>query len=346
MVYRVPFDKKTKIMAETVNEAFSIFLKDCVNLDSEETKTARKSRDWLFGQISSFQSDETFPKSNPDFDISFGSFARRTKKRRLDDIDIMICLWAFSGVYSGDLNDITIAVHQDSPLITFCNDYSNTLNSTKIINKIIKKCATVSQYRKAELKRNGAAAVLSLQSYDWCFDIVPCFMTATEYDGRDYYLIPNGYGNWKKTDPRIDRNRVKQINQFHAGNVLNVIRIIKYWNKRATMPSIGSYLLETIILDYYAMRPESDKASDYVNLEIPRVLQYIADHIRSIIYDPKKIQGDINNLSWDDRSKISTRASLDKQKAEEARTFEINGNHKCSIQKWREIFGNDFPMYE
>lgn len=87
-------------MAQTVNEAFNNFLKETVNLDTEQTKKARGSKDWLFGQIASFQSDSTFPKSYPEHDIPFGSFARRTKRRPLDDIDLMICLSAQGAYYT------------------------------------------------------------------------------------------------------------------------------------------------------------------------------------------------------------------------------------------------------
>lgn len=333
-------------MAQTVNDAFNEFLKETVNLDAEQTKKARGSRDWLFGQIASFQSDSTFPKFYPEHNIHYGSFARRTKKRPLDDIDLMICLSAQGAYYTEHSDKITITVNPESNLKAFCNDFTNNLNSIKIVNKFIKKCEAVPQYSKADLKRNGAAAVLSLQSYDWCFDVVPCFMTVQDIGGRTYYLIPDGYGHWRKTDPRIDRDRVQNINQIHDGNVLNVIRIIKYWNKRSTMPSVPSYLLETIILDYYANRSDSDKASQFVDLEIPRILQYIAGNIHYQVLDPKGIQGNINNLSWEDQTKISNRASADKQRADEARNFENNADHKNSIQRWREIFGDDFRKYE
>lgn len=332
-------------MAKTVNEAFDKFLKETVNLDPDQTKKARSSRDWLFGQIAAFQNDETFPVSYPECDINFGSFARKTKKRPLDDIDMMICLSGQGGYYNEYFDKISIAVNPESNLKAFCNDSTDILNSIKVVNKFIKKCEAVPQYSKADLKRNGAAAVLSLQSYDWCFDIVPCFMTTADSYGRTYYLIPDGYGNWKKTDPRIDRERVKEINQFHDGNVLNVIRIIKYWNRRATMPSMGSYFLETMILDYYAGRSETDKASKYVDIEIPRVLHYIAGHIHLEVIDPKGIRGNINDISWEDRIKIADRAILDKQKADEARSFENNSDYQNSIQKWRDVFGGEFPTY-
>ena len=331
-------------MAHTVNTAFDEFLSGKVNLDKDRTETARGSRDWLFGQIASFQSDATFPKSYSEYDIHYGSFARKTKIRPLDDIDLMICLSAQGASYLDYGGPISITVNPESNLKAFCNSDTNTLNSTKVINKFISKCADVPQYAKAEVKRNGVAAVLALKSYDWNFDIVPCFMTVVESNGRNYYLIPDGQGNWKKTDPRIDRTRVQTLNQTHDGHVLNVVRIIKYWNRRATMPSMSSYVLETMILDHYATR--SDKASQYVDIEIPKVLEYLATYVHYQVNDPKGIQGDINNLSWDERTKISTRASADKQKALEARALESAGNHKGSIQKWQEIFGSEFPNYE
>jgi hypothetical protein len=333
-------------MAQTVIAAFNEFLADKVNLDPEDTKSARASRDWLFERVASFQSDSTFPRSYSEHDNHYGSFARRTKVRPLDDIDLMICLHAQGGSYADYGGPISITVNPESNLKAFCNDYTNTLNSTKVINKFVAKCADVPQYSKAEIKRNGVAAVLSLKSYDWAFDIVPCFMTVVESNGRNYYLIPDGQGTWKKTDPRIDRTRAQTLNQTHDGHLLDVVRVIKYWNKRPTMPSMSSYVLETMVLDYYTTRSDADKASQFVDLEFPRVLEYIASHIYSQVNDPKSIQGDINNLSWDERTKISSRATADKQEALEARRLENAGDQKGSIQHWQKVFGGEFPAYE
>ena len=183
-----------------------------------------------------------------------------------------------------------------------------------------------------------------MTSYDWNFDIVPCFYTTEDYLGRTYYLIPDGNGDWKKTDPRKDRDRVKSINTSHNGNVLDVIRILKYWNRRATMPSMGSYLIENIILEFYDY-PSVSSASEYVDLEIPKLLLHIRDSVYREIQDPKGIQGNINNLSSDEKSKIWDRANSDHSKALEARQLESDENHRGSIIKWREIFGEDFPRY-
>ena len=88
---------------------------------------------------------------------------------------------------------------------------------------------------------------LELLSYDWTFDIVPCFKCSEQ----DKYIIPNGKGHWKFTNPRIEQERVTRINQKHGGKVLDTIRLVKYWNRRGKMPTMVSYVLETMILDYF-----------------------------------------------------------------------------------------------
>ena len=332
-------------MVKTVNEAFNIFLTNYVNLDLGTTKLARSSRDWLSSQIHSFPvKDSMFPKLCSEKDIFFGSFARRTKKRELDDIDIMIALNAEGSVYH-ELTDRIELYISDSAyrLQALCYDKTNILSSRKVINKFINLLHQVPQYKKAEIKRDSEAATLDLQSYLWKFDLVPCFFTNKDWRNRDYYLIPDGQGHWKKTDPRIDRHKVYDINQLHDGNILNVIRLMKYWNSRPTMPSMQSYLIENIILDFYSRH--SRKASSFVHLEIPIVLQHIYTAVFNPVIDPKEIQGNINTLSSYDMSKISKRAYYDCLKALEAMELEREGEHKASIVKWGEIFGISFPTY-
>ncbi|MEC4803861.1 MAG: hypothetical protein SAJ12_01085 [Jaaginema sp. PMC 1079.18] len=331
-------------MVKTVNAAFSIFLINYVNLDPNETQKARSSRDWLSSQIHLFpDKDLSFPRLYPEKDIAFGSFARRTKKRPLDDIDMMIALNAEGGVYQEFANRIEIYVSDSAhKLQALCFDNTNILNSRKVINKFISLLDQVPQYKEVG-KRNMEAATLNLRSYPWTFDLVPCFFTQKDWLNRDYYLIPDGQGHWKKTDPRIDRQRVTDVNQFHDGNVLDIIRLMKYWNKRPTMPSMPSYLIENMILDFYSTH--YTKASGYVDIEISTVLNYIQTAVYHPVNDPKEIQGNINQLSCEDRDKISKRAYCDYSKALEAIILKTEKKYKLSTEKWGEIFGSNFPNF-
>ena len=332
-------------MAKTVIAAFDEFLMNSVNLDGNRTKKARRSRDWLIEQILTFPIHESdFPTIYKEKNIFFGSFARNIKKRPLDDIDIMIALSAQGCKYSEYPTKIEINVPDNSTQFKkLCNYNTVILNSKKLINLFINNLKNISQYDNAEIKRNQEAATLKLLSYEWNFDIVPCFFTAVDSFNKTYYIIPDGYGDWKKTDPRLDKERVQKLNNIHDGHLLNVIRIIKYWNKRLTMPTMGSYLLENLILDYYS--EQTSKASKYVDTELLNIFYDIHTRIRNPVSDYKEIQENLNNLSLEEKNKISERAYNDYVKAFNARESEKEREYEKSIKLWKEIFGDEFPSY-
>lgn len=325
-------------MSSTVDAAFAEFLKDTVRLDSDETPIARASRDNLITNINGFAGDSDFFNLVPSCHLKYGSFARRTKIRPLDDIDLMICISGDGRTYTkyGDTYYI-IGVDSDrsNGLMTSGTNY---LNSTKVINRFIKKLGKLNDYSKAEMHKNQEAATLKLKSYDWNFDIVPC-----GHMDIDKFLIPDGSGNWKITDPRIDNQRTTDINQKHKGKLLDIIRVMKYWNKRRITTTIESYLLECMILDVYQSKEEKDNY--WIDLEFKDLLNALSTKILSSVNDPKGVQGDLNTLSLDDRIKISSSLSAAYRKACDAREQELAADQKAAIAKWKEVLGYAFPDY-
>ncbi|WP_313469512.1 SMODS domain-containing nucleotidyltransferase, partial [Carnobacterium sp.] len=286
-----------------------------------------------------------FPKIyTAENDVQMGSFRRRTKIRPIDDIDFIVVFNAEGTTYDASSFDGKFELHVPvtSERLNLLTNDDSTLNSIKLVNQLKKSLNSVPHYEQAEIKRNQEAVTLKLKSYSWNFDIVPAFITAPESDGKSYYLIPDGNGNWKKTDPRIDSDKTTRINKKRDGKALKYVRLIKYWNRRATMPTISSYLLENLILNYF---------DDYsVSATEQSTLKDVFDYLSTFIYrtcpDPKGIQGDLNDLDLDTKEKISFAASLAKSHAIEAISYSINDNHKMAHAEWRKVFGKDFPDYE
>lgn len=160
-------------------------------------------------------------------------------------------------------------------------------------------------------------------------------------NGKQFYLIPDGDGNWQRADPRIDRTRVERLTSVRGSQILRVIRLVKFWNRRATMPSLPSYLLENMILDYY----ENNECTIWPDLEFRDIVYFIQHAIHAKVFDPKGIQGDLNNVGFFDRLSIGIRCAQDHAKAIDARRFETDNDMKKSIAKWTEIFGPEFPSY-
>lgn len=331
-------------LAKTVNLAFDEFMRNSVNLDPDVSKAAKLSRENLLENIDEFDKNDDFFDLYKNFNITFGSFARKTKCRDLDDVDLMIGISANHATYnsSDPWDNVKITASKTDKAQQQCTREDGTLNSIQVSNKFKKKLESVREYSRSEIQRNGEAIRLNLTSKEWAFDIVPCFHTTPETDGRSYYLIPNGRGNWKKTAPNIDRDRVTKTNQAKDGRVLELVRLCKKWNKANNTKTLPSYLLETIIINFAENQGSLD---ENLRIRFRDALKYIALNIKYCVFDMKNIQGNINNLELSVREKLRLQAWADYDKALKALQYEQCSNHEEAIKVWSSIFGSDFPIY-
>lgn len=329
-------------MSDSVKSCFDVFMRDSVNLDPERTTTARASRDWLVHKIEDLANNKKIPPLyNGTNHIFFGSFARNTKIRPLDDIDIMIMFDA-QGCTTDDVTKITrktYPIYVNNPHAKLLPNYcdGNILNSRKMIEAIKKELGNIPRYSKAEIHRNQESVTLQLSSYEWNFDIVPCFYTTT-----GFYVIPDGKGNWKGTDPQIDQNRVTQANQRVNGALLPAIRLMKYWKKEHWGDEVSSYLFENLMIDW-ANSLYSFPVT-YPQL-IKSALDFLSSQIMRDYYDPKGFQGSINDLDLYDRRRLAIMASRDASAVSTAIQYEQYYMTEAAINKWITIFGNEFPKY-
>lgn len=330
-------------MPRTINGAFEVFMRDKVNLPTGKPTQARASRDWLLSNLNAFgKQQNNFPELYESKHMPFGSFARNTKKRPLDDVDILLCMNANGVVYS-EIGSTVYMTAPDSayPFNLLRSDSSGYVSSTKVLNRIKSYLQNIPQYDKADIKRDGQAMTMKLRTYDWNFDIVPCFHTTPENDGRQYYIMPDGKGNWMKTDPIRDQAYSTRINQSNNGNVLSVIRLVKFWNKRRCMVTAPSYLLENLVLNYY----EHNSASQWPDFELPKVLRYISTAVYNRVVDQKGLLSDINTLSYEEKKSIGDKALEHSLMSFEAVELE-NSNTPYAFVLWKRVLGTEFPDYE
>ena len=327
-------------MPYTVNTCFEKFRKDVVDLEPGQTKTARASRDFVYKNIGILFQKGLLPRLYPVMNLNFGSFERKTKQSKLDDIDLMVCYNGIGGSYSTEINNklYKIVFDKSIPVIKDCLEENGLLNSRKVVNQLIKALDQVPLYSMAEMHRDHEAARLQLSSYPWNFDIVPCFYTT-----QQFYLIPDGQGNWKNTDPRIDRARVLK-NDFKNQNLATpLIRLLKYWKELKWGDAVSSYMFEQMVLDYLESIPVLMAHSWQVR--VMNVFGYLRTAIKNPVMDPKGIQGDLNELDKDTRDRLSVIASMSSLSAEQAIKYERNGETQKAISQWKLVFGAQFPDY-
>ena len=327
-------------MPYTVNACFDKFRKEIVDLDPEITKIARGSRDFVLKNIRLLSEREELPKLYDGMSLNFGSFERKTKKRELDDIDMMVCFSGTGGTYNTVVENEEYRITFDStiPVIEDCLDDNGYLNSRKVVNKVISALEGVEHYKKAEMHRDHEAARLQLSSYTWNFDIVPSFYTVS-----GFYLIPDGYGNWKNTDPRIDKRRITEANQKNYCLLLPLIRLMKYWKSQKWGEAISSYMFEQMVIDFVDTCPI--QAFTSWQTRVSQVLEYLWKAIYNPVWDPKGIQGDLNDLDVETKKNLSMSAYMSLLSATQAIKFESIGETQKAIKQWSLIFGNKFPEY-
>lgn len=315
------------------------FVKNEINLDPDVTKIARSSRDFLYDQLKELPSTaENFPRLYSDNEIyNYGSFSRKTKIRPLDDIDFMLVFSGDGSTYNTVDDTIKISVPESASNLYKLRDDYGYLSSRKVANKIKNNISKVAQYQKAEIRSSQEAVILNLISYDWTFDIIPAFITAEEFNGRSYYLIPDGNGHWKKTDPRIDQTRATETNQGTEFNVLEFIRIIKFWNNVQNI-KISSYLIENMVLNYFE--------SEFIWSTKKDQLLYFFKYFKSAIWlsvdDPKGLQGDLNTLEFSKKQSIENKTITCEEAVTKAIEYENSSDYENADKQWRVIFGDDY----
>lgn len=332
-------------MPLTIPYAFDDYRSKTVDLDSEETKKARRSRDYLEDQIRLLPGkDKDFPRLYGSFQY-FGSFSRKTKVRPLDDIDLMVLLDGkntsanFSSGYS-----YKITVTDKTSVLWQYADIYGVLSSTRLLNKFKSSLQNIPSYRNSDLKRNGEAVVLNLASYAWSFDIVASFPASSGMYANPvaFYYIPDGNGNWKKTDPRIDQSSITAANIKHNGKLISLIRLLKYWNANSRVaPRMSSYHLETMLINAFKYQSTISE----IRRSVPFAFAQIATLVLSSCPDPKGFGSNLDAyLDWETRQKISTAAQEMEKYSNWALMYESQDKAKDAIYWWCRVFPN-FPPY-
>lgn len=327
-------------MTKSVKQCFDTFMSNVVNLDPEKTKRARTSRDTLKQDLISYANNGKIPFLYPGQEtVLYGSFSRNTKIRPLDDIDLLLVLNAQGGTTDttkGINKDYPIRIPYTAKLLTDCCE-NGLLNSRKVI-ELIKKALNDGRYGKAEIHRNQEAVTLKMSSYDWNFDIVPAFITNT-----NFFLIPDGNGSWKGTDPRIDQENLTTENQSKGNLLIPAIRLMKYWKNIHWGDSVDSYLFENLMINW--SKTLISLPSSFQEI-IESALESLGSNILLDLNDPKGFQGNINNGDFLTRYDLKIIAANSLKQVRQAMWLERGNNTIEAIKIWKSIFGEDFPNYD
>jgi hypothetical protein len=208
-----------------------------------------------------------------DADFLGGSFARHTKIRPLDDIDLYLPLDGGGLVYSRGGIQLPYDVVSDNqfsgnPLLSSRWMDGSRVSSRKlvvgfaaILRRHYPKETRV--YPDDEAVRVRTSIAETQDGNGLGYDVVPCFRLGARSPGsQPFYLIPDGKDSWLRTDPRIDTELARILQENNAGTYRNAVKLIKYWNVERCRSSLGSYYIELAIARMFVKK---NAAGEYIH---------------------------------------------------------------------------------
>lgn len=337
--------RKCAEMATNVTGAFNAFRRACVDLDPDQVKLARASRDDLQKQITLLPSKErTFPALSGRY-IAAGAFARRTTIQPLDAMAVFVILRG-GGMTARAAPGISGTYHLDpgstpSPLSRL-TDASGHVNSTRVLQAFQRALRQVASFDTADITRDGAAVRLKLVTAPWRFDLVPAVDVIAGPGGVGFFLMPNGQGAYRRADPQKESDASTLANQRHHGLLLPLIRLIRYWNTGASCPTLPAYYLETIVLKSFAFQVPLTGLPEGLKI----FFQQAPDAIWAPCPDPKGLGPHLDEeIDWQTKHQVTSAMQNAAQVAQRALLADQQGHTRAALDAWHDLFGGAFPLY-
>ncbi|MCI1712645.1 SMODS domain-containing nucleotidyltransferase [Bifidobacterium tibiigranuli] len=236
-----------------------------------------------------------------------GSLGRGTASNPADDMDLLVHLSVDNSLwdsgYSSNSSDFLYRV-------------KNTLNSASTVQKIGARGQAVRLFYSDNLTVDVAA----VEKYT---------------DGS--FAIPDGHGNWLKTNPLKHAEYIDARNAELGGNLKRFVQIVKQWNM-AHGSRLQSFHLEMLAARTFSKLGANSRDA----LEI--FFRHNLNNLR--VEDPAGFSGDLSTYLTPAQAQLvnqSLQTALDRAHA--ANKAANSGDHREAIRLWRIILGDNFPIY-
>ena len=196
------------------------------------------------------------------------------------------------------------------------------------------KNAISSTYSASDIKVDRC--VVTVNFSDSHIDIQPVF----EIEDQDF-KYPDTYndGSWKVTKPRKEMSAMMESEQVKNKNLRRLCKMARAWkNKNGVV--MGGLLIDTLSYNFL------NSTSTYDSVSFSSYDEMCRDFFK-YLKDLPKDQKEYNALGSKQRVKVRKSFNRKANKAynqslEALEATSENSKHN----KWRDIFGNDFPKYE
>ncbi len=210
--------------------------------------------------------------------------------------------------------------------------YNKAGGQTKLLQDT--KSAISNTYSSSDIKVDRC--VVTVNFTDAHIDVQPVF----EIEDQDYkYPDTYGDGTWKITKPRKEMDAMVEFVDNKNKNLRRLCKMARAWKNKHGV-CMGGLLIDTLAYNFLKSTDENDEKSFASYEEMCR------DFFK-YIYDQPKDQKEYGALGSKQRVKVKKSFKRKAKKAYDLAIDAIDGtSDRIKHNKWRDIFGKDFPKYE
>lgn len=294
----------------SVQDAFRKF-KSNLELTQGEQEDASRRQQEIRGVM-----DEAFAVET---DFLTGSYARWTKTKPLQDVDIFCVLKDEERHYRDEPSSVILADVEK----VLVKKYGRDKVAPPVAFSVTVNFGVTPVDGKTDDK------VMS-------FDVVPAFAK------KDYYEVPNPLDSsgWTETNPRVHAELAVQAHEAYSKEWKGLVRMMKAWNRQNGKPITPSFLIEVMALQVLY----GDFQGDF-RYEMKSFFASLADRIFERWVDPAELGPDVSDGMNDSQKRTAQELLLSAQNsAAAAIQLEVQGKQGEALRAWRDLFGSLFPL--
>lgn len=194
------------------------------------------------------------------------------------------------------------------------------------------------RYPNTPVERDVHAVVVPF-SQGASVDVVPAVFDQM-LNGRPYYLIPDGDGDWMLTCPELHANYIRQADIKSGGKLKRVAQLLKYWREcRSPRVPLSSFHIEIILAaENICVGVKSYAAC------VTETLQLLTQRECRALHDPLGIAGYIPAVKTEaQRASTLTSVRYSRDHAKDACWHDYSGNTDEAWRQWDIVFNYTFP---
>ncbi len=240
--------------------------------------------------------------------LQVGSYGRYTGIKGISDLDMLYILPASKW-----------------------GDYDKSGGQSKLLQDT--KDAISKTYSSSDIKIDRC--VVTVNFADSHIDVQPVF----EVEDQNY-KYPDTYGDgcWKITKPRKEMDAMVEFNDNKNRNLRRLCKMGRSWKNKHGV-CMGGLLIDTLAYNFL-------KSTSYYDEKSFAYYDEMCRDFFKYLYDQPKDQAEYGALGSKQRVKVKKSFRRKAKKAYELSEDAINAaSDKTKHNKWRDVFGNDFPKY-